>query len=120
MSKVALYVRLEAKPEKAKELEQFLKSAVFLLKDEPETITWYALKFTETTFGIFDSFNHEDGRKAHLAGKVAEALFDKADELLAEKPVVIPVELLATKFGADAETSNSGTKKYNLRFVDGL
>ncbi|ACT50533.1 MULTISPECIES: putative quinol monooxygenase [Methylovorus] len=123
MSKTALYVRLEAKPEKAKEVEEFLKNALPLVLAESETITWYALKFTDTAFGIFDSFSSEDGRNSHLKGKVADALFAVADDLLAEQPVIIPVDLLASKIGAESEVAGAqsvNTKKYGLRFIDGL
>jgi xanthine/CO dehydrogenase XdhC/CoxF family maturation factor len=35
-----------------------------------------------TTFGIFDAFPDEQGRQAHLSGKVAQALMANASELL--------------------------------------
>ena len=123
MSKTALYVRLEAKPEKAKEVEEFLKNALPLVLAESETITWYALKFSDTAFGIFDSFTGEDARKSHLNGKLADALFEIADELLAEQPIVVPVDLLACKIGSESEVAgvpSVSTKKYGLRFIDGL
>ena len=34
-----------------------------------------------TTFGIVDFFEGDEGRTAHVKGKVAEALFAKAKEL---------------------------------------
>ena len=74
MVKLALYARLEAKPGKEKEVEQFLQSAVPLVEEEQGTITWYALRMGPSTFGIFDTFNDEAGRQAHLSGKVAAAL----------------------------------------------
>jgi quinol monooxygenase YgiN len=61
MVKLALYARLEAKPGKEKEVEQFLQSAAPMAEEEQGTITWYALRMGPSTFGIFDTFNDETG-----------------------------------------------------------
>jgi quinol monooxygenase YgiN len=74
MSKVALYVPLEAKPGKEKEVADFLKSALPLVNAEPGTVTWFAIQEGPSSFAIFDTFNDEAGRDAHLNGKVAAAL----------------------------------------------
>ena len=97
MEKFALLARVEAKPGKETEVEAFLKSALPLAEAEPETVRWYGLKINENTFGIFDTFETEDGRKAHLQGKIAEALMANAAELLAKDPVIEFVDLLAVK-----------------------
>ena len=97
MVKYALFARLEAKPGKEEAVEQFLKSALPLAEEEQETISWYALKFGPSTFGIFDTFNDESGREAHLTGKIAAALMQHADELLSQPPVIEKIELLAAK-----------------------
>lgn len=97
MIKVGLLVRLEAKPGKEKELEEFLQGALPLAREEPETSTWYAIKISASTFGIFDTFPGEDGRKAHLAGPIADALMAKAPELLATGPIIEQVDILAAK-----------------------
>ncbi len=60
-------------------------------------MTWYALRLSATKFGIFDTFPHEEGRKAHLAGRVAEALMKNAPDLLAKDPVIEFVDILAAK-----------------------
>lgn len=95
MVKYSLLVRLEAKAGKEKELAEFLKSAIPLVDEEPGTIHWYALQMGPSTFGIFDTFESEEGRKAHLTGKIAQALMAKAPELLAKDPVIEQVDLLA-------------------------
>jgi quinol monooxygenase YgiN len=97
MVKYAIVARVEAKPGKEDAVEQFLKSALSLAEDEKDTISWYALKIGPSTFGIFDTFNDEAGREAHLNGKIAAALMQHADELLAKPPVIEKVELLAVK-----------------------
>lgn len=95
--KLALYVRLHAKPGKEAVLEAFLTSALPLVENELETTTWYALKFGPATFGIFDTFSDEYGRQKHLSGKIAEALMANAADLLAEMPMIETVDLLAVK-----------------------
>ena len=97
MSKLALYVPLEAKPGKEKEVADFLKSALPLVEDEPGTITWFAIQEGPSSFAIFDTFDDEAGREAHLNGKVAAALMSKAGELLAKPPAINKIALLADK-----------------------
>ncbi len=97
MVKVGLFVRLEAKAGKEAEVEEFLNGGLDLVNDEPETTVWYALKFGDSTFGIFDAFEGESGREAHLKGKVAAALMAKADELFSAPPKIEKVNVLAAK-----------------------
>jgi len=97
MSRVSLWVQLEAKPGKEKELEDFLKSAQPLAQREPATLSWYAIKMGPGKFGIFDTFADENGRNAHLNGDIAKALFAKADALLAKAPEIAKPEVLAVK-----------------------
>jgi quinol monooxygenase YgiN len=95
MVKLALLATLEAKPGKETELAEFLKGALPLVKEEKATVHWFALRLGHSTFGIFDTFEGEEGRKAHLSGKVASALMAKAPELLAKAPVIEQVDLIA-------------------------
>ena len=92
-----VYARLEAKPGKEKEVEEFLKSALPLAQAEPATKTWYAIKMGPSTYGIFDTFPDESGRQAHLSGKIAAALMAKAPELLAEPPDLKMIDIFADK-----------------------
>jgi len=77
MTKFALYVPLQAKPGKEKEVADFLRSAVPLVNAEPGTIAWFAIQEGPSSFAIFDTFDDEGGREAHLNGKVAAALMEK-------------------------------------------
>lgn len=97
MITVGLLVRLEVKPGKEAEVENFLKSGLALVEDEPETTVWFAIRMGQSTFGIFDAFPDDSGRKAHLSGRVAAALMAKAPELLAQPPVIENVDILAVK-----------------------
>lgn len=96
-AKLALLAHLKAKPGKEGELEEFLKSALPLARQEEGTSTWFALRIDQSTFGIFDTFADEAGREAHLSGQIASALMEKAPELLAEDPDIKKVEVLAAK-----------------------
>jgi quinol monooxygenase YgiN len=97
VDRFALLALLEAKPDKEKELEQFLRSAQPLAMRETGTTSWYAVKLGPARFGIFDTFKDEAGRNAHLSGDIAKALFAKADELLAKPPQVERLDILASK-----------------------
>lgn len=97
MVKLALLARMEAKPGKEAEVEAFLVSALPLARAEDATISWFALKLGPSTFGIFDTFEAEAGRQAHLNGPIAAALMANAEALLSSPPVIEQVELLAAK-----------------------
>ena len=97
MVKYAILATVKAKPGKEEAVEQFLTGALALAKEEEQTVSWYALKIDESTFGVFDTFEDEEGREAHLNGKIAAALMQHADELLSEPPSIKKVALLAVK-----------------------
>ncbi len=97
MVKVGLLVRLEAKPGKEQAVADFLRGGLPLVQEEPETINWYGIQMGPSTFGIFDTFPDDAGRKAHLGGKVAAALMANAGELLSADPVIEMIDILASK-----------------------
>ena len=97
MVTVALFVRLEAKPGKEHEVESFLRGGLPIVEEEPATVAWFGLRLGPSTFGIFDAFPNEDGRQAHLSGRVAAALMAKAPELLASPPMIEKADVLAFK-----------------------
>ena len=97
MTKTALFVRLEAKPGKEADVEKFLKGGAALVREEPATTAWFAVRMGPSTFAIFDAFPDEAGRQAHLSGKVAAALMKNAPELLAKQPTIEKLDVLADK-----------------------
>lgn len=99
MSKFALYVPLEAKSGKEKEVADFLRSAVPLVNAESGTISWFAIQMGPSSYAIFDTFDTEAGRDAHLKGKVAAALTEKAKsgDLFAKPPEIHKLEIFADK-----------------------
>jgi len=88
---------LEAKPGKSDELAAFLVQGRELAAQEEGTVTWYAFRLSETTFGIFDTFADEDGRQAHLNGQIPAALGQVAEDLLAAAPDIKTADILAVK-----------------------
>jgi quinol monooxygenase YgiN len=100
MVTVGLWVRLEARPGREDDLEAFLRSAAPLVAAEPETVAWFGVRLSATTFGIFDAFPDEAGRRAHLAGRVAAALGEHGPALLSTAPVLEQVDVLAAKLPA--------------------
>ena len=97
MVKVGLFVRLEAKEGQEDEVASFLESGQALVEDEPDTTAWFAIRLGPSTFGIFDAFADDNGRDAHLNGKVAEALMGRADELFSQAPSIEKVDVIASK-----------------------
>jgi quinol monooxygenase YgiN len=85
MSDVGLFVRLAG----------FLAGALDLVRDEPQTKTWFAIRLGPTTFAIYDTFADDGGRQAHLSGRVAAALMENAPELLAQDPAIGRADVLA-------------------------
>ncbi|WP_210415614.1 putative quinol monooxygenase [Bdellovibrio sp. ZAP7] len=97
MTTLGLYIHLEAKPGREFELENFLRDALPLVKEEVNTTAWFACRMGPSTFAIFDAFPDEYGRRAHLEGKVASNLISRASDLLARPPIVERFDVLADK-----------------------
>ncbi|WP_339702793.1 antibiotic biosynthesis monooxygenase [uncultured Marixanthomonas sp.] len=97
MKKLGLLATLKAKTGKEDEVAQFIKGAVDLARQENKTLTWYSFKIDNSTFGIFDSFEDEAGRDAHLNGDIAKALMENADRLLSEAPDIKKIDILSAK-----------------------
>ena len=100
MTKLAFVARFEAKPGKEEEVAQFLEVALDMARKEPTTINWYAFRLSHSTFGVFDTFNDENGRQKHLNGPIGQALMAKAPELFSSPPSIEPVEVLGSKNAA--------------------
>jgi quinol monooxygenase YgiN len=95
--RVGLLARLEAKPGKAAELASFLESGRAIAVAEEGTVTWYAFRIDENTFGIFDTFETDDARQAHLGGEIPKALAQVGPDLLAADPDIRTVDVVAVK-----------------------
>lgn len=102
MLSLGLFVRLEAKPGKEKDVAAFLKQGLQLAQQEATTPLWFALRLGLSTFGVFDAFADENGRQAHLSGPIAKALMAKAPELFAVPPSIEPTDILGAKVVREA------------------
>ena len=97
MVSVGLLVPLHAKPGKEEDVAKFLEGGQALVVDEPGTVAWFAIRLGPSEFAIFDVFEDESGRQAHLSGKVAEALMAQAPDLFAQPPEIRQADVIASK-----------------------
>ncbi len=97
MVSVGLLVPLHAKPGKEEDVAKFLEGGQALVVDEPDTVAWFAIRLGPSEFAIFDVFEDESGRQAHLSGKVAEALMAQAPDLFAQSPEIRQADVIASK-----------------------
>lgn len=97
MSKLALFVPLEARPGQEEALAAFLKQAETLSRQEIGTRSWYAVRFGPARFAIFDTFDDEAARQAHLTGPIAQALVANSETLLSHAPDIRGAEIIGQK-----------------------
>lgn len=86
---------LEARPGMEMEVQRMLSEIRALVESEPKTRTWYAFKLGPTRFGIFDTFDDEEGRAAHLTGAVAQKIFSRSKEFFSGPPEIEISDVLA-------------------------
>lgn len=97
MLKYGLHVTLEAKPGKEEDVAAFLTAGLAIVNKERDTIVWFVVRNSLSNFAIFDVFNDENGRQAHLSGDLAKLLMARADELFAIPPDIRKLDILASK-----------------------
>jgi quinol monooxygenase YgiN len=97
MPKLAFLAQFKAKPGKEEEVAKFLQVARDMAAKEPTTINWYAFRLSHDIFGVFDTFNDEEGRQKHLNGPIGQALVAKTPELFCSAPSIEPVQILGLK-----------------------
>ncbi|MCB5283118.1 hypothetical protein BJQ89_02884 [Arthrobacter sp. ES1] len=95
--KYGVLALVEAKPGKERDVWDFLNGGREIVLAEPGTRTWYAFRVNENSFGIFDTFDTEEDRQAHLNGAIPAALGEHGPELLAKDPDIKLIELIAVK-----------------------
>jgi quinol monooxygenase YgiN len=94
---LGLLAVLESKPGRGEDLGTFLEAGQALAAAEDGTVTWYAFKISDTSYGIFDTFETEEARQAHLGGEIPTALGQVAPDLLAKDPDIRTVDIVAVK-----------------------
>jgi quinol monooxygenase YgiN len=97
MAKQAIWVMLKAKPGKEADVETFLRQGATMSTNEPQTVSWYGVRMGPGMYGIFDTFNNEAGRDAHLNGQIAQALMANASTLFSNEIRIEKLEILASK-----------------------
>jgi quinol monooxygenase YgiN len=95
--RLGILLQLEAAPGKGDELAAFLQAGRELAAAEEGTVTWYAFKISDTSYGVFDTFETDDARQDHLNGEIARALGQVAPDLLAREPEIRLVDVIAVK-----------------------
>lgn len=95
--KLAILALIEAKPDKSADLTAFLERARAIAVAEQGTVSWYAFKIDETHYGIFDTFETESARAAHMLGQIPSGLAAVSTELLAADPDIRTVDIVAVK-----------------------
>jgi quinol monooxygenase YgiN len=95
--RLGILAQLEAAAGKGAELAAFLQAGRELAVAEQGTVTWYAFKISDTRYGIFDTFETDEARQAHLNGEIPAALGRVAPDLLASPPEIHTVDIIAVK-----------------------
>ena len=103
MVTTGLLLRLHARPGKGSDTAQFLEGVMPLIRQEPATFAFFAIRFGPSEFGIFNAFPDAAGREAHTGGPAAAALFSRAEELFTASPSIESVEILQAKLPGEDE-----------------
>lgn len=95
----AFYIHIEARPSQVEQVQRMLRDILGCVNDEPETGPWYAVRFSETTFAIFETFPSIAGRQAHVDGGGGDIFRDleRMNAILATPARVHKVDVLLSK-----------------------
>lgn len=96
MPTVGLLVRVEAKPDQVTEVEAMLESVVDRVREEGLAVVWFGLRLGPATFAIFDAFNSEADRDAHLQAN-GDTLRAAGADLFAEPPSIEYADVIVAK-----------------------
>jgi quinol monooxygenase YgiN len=91
----ALYVEVEARRAATEEIRTFLEKALTTARGERATRDWYAVRFDEHRFAIFDTFDGQSGRLRHIAGSIGRGLVIKTFTSLHGMPHVSMSDIVA-------------------------
>ena len=95
----AFYIHIEAKPGKEAEVVRMLGDIFACVLDEPATGPWFGIRYSATTFGVFEAFPNIAGRDAHVAGGGGDIFRDvsRMNDILAQPAHVYRVDVLLNK-----------------------
>lgn len=91
-----LLLSFRAKEGNELKVERFLHDARSLVQEEPGTIAWFALKWPERRYGIFDVFPDHGARFSHITGHVPRELAKHAFTLLGGMPSMDMLDVLTS------------------------
>ena len=100
--KKAYFIHMEAKPGKEEQVQAFLRDILAGVEQEPLTGPWFGLRYSQTTFAIFEAFPHAQGRHDHDGGPGGLNFFNRADllkEILAFPAQLYRMDIDYGKFG---------------------
>ena len=98
----AYFIQLEAKPGKEDLVAAFLQDIHNGVNQEPGTGPWFGLRYSKTSFAIFEAFADVDARHAHDQGPGGQNFFLRSDalkEMLAYPAHLYRLDVLHGKFG---------------------
>ena len=74
---IGLLVIMKAKTGKEQDVKNFLLGGLALVNQEPQTVSWFAFQIDNNTFGIYDTFEVEEGSyKRENNGRISAVLYD--------------------------------------------
>lgn len=95
----AFFIQLEARPGQEDAVVQMLRDIRACVEDEPATGPWFAVRFSQTRFAIFEAFPDLAGRQAHVDGGGGDIFRDVArlNTILVDAAKVHRVDVLMSK-----------------------
>ena len=92
-----LLLRLPIKASHADDAEAFLRDGQSVVAAEPATTAWFAIRFEDGDYGVFDVFPDKRGRRAHLTGDIPKQLAVRGLPWLQGLPSMSFADVLAQK-----------------------
>jgi hypothetical protein len=95
----AFFIQIEARPGQEDAVVQMLRDIRACVEEEPATGPWFAIRFSQTSFGIFEAFPDLAGRQAHVDGGGGDIFRDtkRLNAILADAAKVHRVDVLMSK-----------------------
>ena len=95
----AFFIQIEARPGQEEAVVQMLQDIRACVDAEPATGPWFAIRFSPTSFGIFEAFPDLAGRQAHVDGGGGDIFRDveRMNAILADAAKVHRVDVLMSK-----------------------
>lgn len=95
----AFYIHIEAIPGNEDQVVQMLREILACVEQEPATGPWYGVRYSQTTFGVFEAFPNLAGRQAHVEGGGGTIFRDikRMNAILAYPAHVYRLDILMSK-----------------------